>query len=94
MSKAHEEFRASAATKVNKILTDIDKLTKFSLSKDYDLDDVKQINEAIRKASAKMLKTLSNNLEEEEEFSFGKSETKVDEKPQQSQPVQPSNQPE
>lgn len=78
MSKAQEEFRTSATVKVNKILSDIDKLTKFSLSKEYNEKDVKQINEAIKKASAKMLKTLLNNLEEEESFSFGKQSKKVE----------------
>lgn len=72
MPKAHEEYRSSIEPKVNKILSEIDKLTKFSLSKDYDIGDVKHINDAIRKASNKMLKTLTNNLEEGEQFTFSK----------------------
>jgi hypothetical protein len=73
MPKAHEEYRSSIAPKVNKILSEIDKLTKFSLSKDYAIGDVKHINDAVRKASNKMLKTLTNNLEEEEQFTFNKT---------------------
>jgi hypothetical protein len=75
MSKSHDEYRASVTPKVSKILSDIDKLTKFSLSKDYDLEDVKQINDAIKKASVKMQKTLTNNLQEDEAFKFNKSAT-------------------
>jgi hypothetical protein len=78
MPKAHEEYRSSIAPKVNKILSEIDKLTKFSLSKDYAIGDVKHINDAVRKASNKMLKTLTNNLEEEEQFTFSKTQSPVE----------------
>lgn len=83
MPKAHKEYRSSIKPKIQKILSDIERLTKFSLSKEYDLDDVKQINEAIRKSSQKMLKTLTNNLEEEDNFEF-LSDEKVENKTQES----------
>lgn len=70
MSNKKTEYQKIIEPRVNKILSDIEKLVKISLAKEYTLDDVKQIENAIKKSSNKMLKTLSNNLEEAESFSF------------------------
>lgn len=63
-------FQKGAATRVNKILSDIDKLTKYSIGKEYQEDDIKKINQAIRKAADRLSKTLLI-VEDATEFDFG-----------------------
>lgn len=56
--------------KIQKLLEDIEKIKKISLTKDYTLDDVKAIDSAIKSASNKLTKSLVTNLDDTDTFSF------------------------
>lgn len=64
------QYQKLIEPKVQKIIEDIDKIKKLSLTKDYTADDVKLIETALKSSANRLSKHLINNLEDAETFSF------------------------